>query len=122
MARKFLRQDYMRHSRLGNKRKKLQKWNKAKGRHSKMRQYRKGYPASPSIGYKKSKKEAGKIKEFIPILINNINELRNIDKKNVIIIAKKVGARKKLEIIKKAEEKNIKILNVKMENKNEIRE
>ena len=86
MAKKFLRQDYMRHLKLCKRRKKLQKWNKAKGRHSKMRQYRKGYPASPSIGYKKSKKEAGKIRGFISVLISSINELKNVDKKNAIIM------------------------------------
>ena len=104
---KFIRQDYMRHLKIGKKRKKLQKWRKPKGRHSKMREKRKGYPISPSIGYKSPRK-------VIPAkLINNMNELKNLKEKSAIIIAKKVGARKKMEIIKLAQEKNIRILNIK---------
>ena len=106
MKLKFLRQDYMRHLKLGKNRKKLQKWRKPKGRHSKMREKRKGYPISPSIGYKSQK-------VVTQIIINNLNELKNLNEKNPIIIAKKVGAKKKIEIIKLAQERNIKILNVK---------
>ncbi len=107
MRKKFIRQDYMRHLKIGKKRKKLQKWRKPKGRHSKMREKRKGYPISPSIGYKSQGKT-------IPAkLINNMSELKNLKEKSTIIIAKKVGAKKKMEIIKLAQEKKIKILNVK---------
>ena len=60
MAPTFIRQDYMRHIKIGSGRKKLLKWRRPKGRHSKMRKQRKGYPAIPTVGYKAPKKEYGK--------------------------------------------------------------
>ena len=112
MTKGFIRQDYMRHLKLGKNRKKLQKWRKPKGMHSKMRQKRKGYPKTVSIGYGTPKDEAGKIKGNIPMIINNIDELNNIGKENIAIISRRIGARKKINIIKKADEMKIKILNL----------
>jgi len=109
---RFLRQDYMRHSRLGKSRKKLQKWIKPKGRHSKMRKMRRSYPPSPTVGHKSPKAEKGKLKGYIPILISSANQLNKLGKDNGIILSKKLGARKRLELIKKAEEMHLKILNV----------
>lgn len=112
MARRFLRQDTSLFFKLGRGRRKLQKWRKPKGRHSKMRQKRKSYPASPSIGYRKNLKERGKINDFFPLLIENLSDLNKAKKENMLILSSRLGAKKKLEIIKKAEEKKIKILNV----------
>ncbi len=109
---KFLRQDYMRHLKLGKNRKKLQKWRRPKGIHSKMRRQRKGYPVSPSPGYKKSKAERNKINGLIPVLINNLKDLEKINKTSIAVLSRKIGAKKKIEIIKKAEEMKLKILNL----------
>lgn len=114
MSKKFLRQDYMRHIKLGKHRKKLLKWRKPKGRHSKMRRQRKGYPTSPSIGYKSPRKISGRINGQIPVLVSNLKELF-INKNSLIIISKKLGARKRIEMLKKADEMKIKILNVQQE-------
>jgi large subunit ribosomal protein L32e len=111
-AKKFVRQDSTRYSKLGKKRKKLQNWRKPKGRDSKMRLKRKSYPATVSIGYKTSRKELGKIEGKTPVLVYNTKDLEKLGKENVAILAK-VGAKKKLEIIKHAEEKKITIINVK---------
>ncbi len=119
MAKKFLRQDIMRHIKLGKHRKKIQKWRRPKGMHSKMRNKRKGYPASPGVGYKAAKKDKGKINGLIPKMIQNMKDLENTNNKNIVIISKKLGARKKIEIIKRAEEMKLKIFNVKGEIKNE---
>ena len=110
MSKEFKRQDHMRYLKLG-KRKSNVPWRKPKGRDSKMRLKRQGYPSSPSVGNKSSKKESGRIGGLIPVLVHNLNELSSLDKKSVAILAK-VGARKKLELIKKAEEMSIKLLNV----------
>ncbi len=109
---RFLRQDYMRYFKLGKKRKKLQKWRRPKGRHSKMRKKRKGYPASPSIGYKKPAKEQDKIKNLTPKIVNNLKDLASAQKYNILVLAKRLGAKKRIEIIKKAEEMKLKILNL----------
>lgn len=111
MSKEFKRQETHRHSRLGKKRKKLQTWRRPKGRDSKMRLKMKSYPISPTIGHRSSKKDSGKIKGLTPIIVHNLKDLGKCDKNSIIIIAK-IGAKKKLDIIKKAQEKNIKILNV----------
>ena len=111
-VRKFLRQDIMRYSKIGKNRKKLQKWRRPKGRHSKMRKMRKGYPVGPSVGYKVSRKERGKINGYHVTLIMGPKELSLVKKGNAILISGKIGARKKMEIIKKAQEIGIKVLNM----------
>ena len=111
MAIKFLRQETHRHKRLGKNRKKLHRWRRPVGRHSKMRQQRKSYPRSPTIGFKKPGKHSGKIQGLIPILVYNTKDLSKIDKNSIAVIAR-IGAKKKLEIIKEAESKKIKILNI----------
>lgn len=108
---KFLRTDYMRYSKLGKNRKKLQKWRKPKGRHNKMREHRFGYPRMPTIGHKNDKTERGKIGGLVPIRVENMKELSKATKKNIIILAR-VGAKKKMEIMKKANEMGIPIQNV----------
>lgn len=110
MTRKFLRTDYMRYSRLGKKRKKLQVWRRARGKHSKIRRKRFGYPVMPTVGYMTARKDAGKIDGLKPLLVHNLNELSQADKNSIVILAR-VGAKKKIELMKKAEEMKIKICN-----------
>ncbi len=112
MVKKFIRQDYMRYSKIGKGRKKLQKWRRPKGRHSKMRLKRKSYPASPNIGYASPKKELGKINGMSPVLVHNLKDMRSLEKNNLIIISGKVGAKKRLEMIKLAEEMKLKVHNL----------
>lgn len=111
---KFLRRDSNRFSKLGKKRKKLQKWRKAKGRDSKIRLKRFGYPKGVRIGYKSTKTESGKLKGLYPYWVYNTDDLDTVVKGSVVIIGK-VGTKKKLEIIKKALEMKLKISNVKEE-------
>ncbi|MBI2452595.1 50S ribosomal protein L32e [Candidatus Pacearchaeota archaeon] len=112
MSKEFMRQDWMRHLRLGKIRRKKQKWRRPKGRDSKMRLKQKSYPKSVAIGYKKSKTSQGKINGLKIILINNLKDLKKVGKSSLAILGGKVGAKKKLDIIKKAEEEKIKIINV----------
>ncbi len=112
MTKKFIRQEYLRHSKIGKNRKKLQKWRRPKGRDSKMRLQRKSYPASPSVGYKKPRTERGKINGAVPVLVHNLKEMKNINKNSALIIAS-VGSKRKIELTKYASENKIKILNVK---------
>lgn len=111
MAKKFLRRTWKRYSKLGKGKKKKQIWRSPKGRHSKTREKRKGYPKPVSIGYKKDKKLRDKINGKIPVIIHNIKELEKIKNEEIAIIGK-VGKRKKIEIVKKAEEKKIPVHNI----------
>jgi len=108
---KFLRRDWSRYSKLGKNRKKKQKWKNPKGRDNKMREKRKGYPAVISVGYKKNKKDFGKIENKTPKIIMNLNDLEKT-KKNEIAIIGKIGKKKKIDMAKKAKEMKIKIHNL----------
>ena len=105
MIKKFQRQDSTRLSKLGKRRKRIQTWRKPKGMHSKMRLKRKSYPKSPNIGYKTPKSPQLK-------LINNLKDLDSTNKDNILILSSKVGAKKKLDIIKKSKDLGLKITNV----------
>ncbi len=110
MSKEFRRQEYMRHLKLGKKKRKVS-WRQPKGRHSKMRQNLRGYPKTVSIGYKRKKSTSGKIHNLTPILVHNLKEARDFPKNSIAIIAR-IGAKKKMEIIKILHEKKIKILNI----------
>lgn len=108
---RFLRSDTVRHLRLGKKRRKLQKWRRPRGRHSKIRRKRFSYPLKVSAGYKSPDSISGMIQGRVPVLVRNIRELDTLTPQNIVIIAR-VGAKKKLELIKRAQEKKIAIANV----------
>ncbi len=103
---KFLRRNQNRYSKLGKKRKKKQVWRRPSGRDNKMREKRKGYPAIVSVGYRKDKKDKGKINDKKLIIINNVNDLGKIKKDELVLIGN-VGKKKKIEIVKKIQEKKI---------------
>jgi len=101
---KFKRQDSIL-KRLKNK------WRKPKGIHSKLRLRKRGKGKRPRIGYGSDKKTRYLIKNKNPIYVTNIKQLENV--KQPIIIASKVGLRKKLEIINKIKELKLEVLNIK---------
>ncbi len=108
---KFIRRNWNKYSRLGKKRKKKQTWRAPKGRHSKTREKRKGYPVKVMVGFKQEKKKRNKIKEKKPVLVNNLKEFEKIQKGEIAILGK-IGKRKKTEIAKKAKEKGIAVHNI----------
>ena len=109
---RFLRVDTYRFSKLGKGRPKLQKWRRPTGKHNKTRLNRFGYPVQPGIGFGTPRKISGKVHGLIPLQITRIEDLKKAGKDNIAIISRRIGARKKLEIIKKAESMNLKMLNV----------
>ena len=76
-----------------------------------MRLKRKSYPASPTVGHRASSSVRGKLNGKTLLLIHNLAELKSLNKSSVAILAK-IGAKKKLEIIKYAEENKIQIANL----------
>jgi large subunit ribosomal protein L32e len=107
---KFNRTDVTRYSKLGKGRKKLQRWRKPTGRDNKIREKRRGYGKMPSVGFKSNKDEKGKIRGKMPMVVYNILDLRSVGKENIVVVGR-VGAKKKIEIVKKALEKKLQILN-----------
>jgi len=108
---KFIRRNWTKASRLGKGRKKKQVWRAPKGRHSKTRMKRKGYPIKVMVGFKQESKKRNMIKNLKPVSINNLRDLEKI-KKGEIAIVGKIGMKKKIEIAKKAKEKGIPIHNL----------
>ena len=110
--RPFLRADTFRHLRLGKKRRKLQKWRRPRGHHNKLRLKRFSHPVQPGVGFGSPKSEAGKIKGLLPVRVHNLAEIEKLSPKRHIAILARVGARKKLTLLKRAQELQIKISNV----------
>jgi len=103
----FVRQEFYKLNRLKDV------WRKPRGTDSKQRVREKAKPKVPKIGYKKCKKirflhPSG----YFPVLVHNVQELRQINpEKEAAIIAACVGRKKRNEIIKEANELGITILN-----------
>jgi len=106
---KFTRQSSHKKKRLGTK------WRRPKGLHSKMRLQFRGYKGIVKVGFGTPKELKHVNRQGLrEILIHNLNDLEKIDGKTEgIIIAKTVGLRNKIEIIREAIKKNTTIINVK---------
>jgi large subunit ribosomal protein L32e len=88
-------------------------WRKPRGLDNKIRRKIKGWPPGPSTGYK-----GPKIARFLhpsgyrEVIVHNVDDLTNIDAQtHAIRIGHTVGKRKRADIITKAKELNLKILN-----------
>jgi len=108
---KFLRRISNRYSKLGKRRKKKQIWRRPKGRDNKMREKRKGYPKTVSVGYSQEKNLRGAVQGKKSVIVRNVKDLEII-KKNEIGIIGNIGKKKKIEIAKKAKEKGILFYNL----------
>ena len=107
---KFLRTDWHKKIRLGKGVKKNQKWHGAKGRHNKLRLNRKGRMQRPKVGWGAENDVKGFVNGMEVIRVENVAEIENVNKGQGIIIAK-VGKKKRMDMIKKANEMKLKILN-----------
>src|SRR3989338_7186959 len=105
----FIRQDYQRRKRIGNH----LKWRKPKGVHSKIRHHFKGWRKSPSPGYKSPLDVKGVHSSGLKMIhIFSSNDLSNVKKDTEgIIISKNAGMKNRLQILKKAKELKISVLN-----------
>ncbi len=106
----FIRQDYHRRKRLGRK----LKWKKPKGIHSKIRHHFKGRRKMPSPGYKSPAETSGIHSSGLSIVrVFSATDLKGINKEtDGIIVARTAGMKNKLEILRKAKETGIKVLNL----------
>lgn len=88
-------------------------WRKPQGINSKIRMKLKGRLPMPTVGYGAPKEmrylHPSGLKE---VLVHNVKDLEKINpEKEAVKIASSVGNKKRNEILKKAEEKKLKILN-----------
>ena len=104
---KFLRQTVHGHKRL------KKKWRKPRGSQSKMRKQKGGKPAMPRVGSRSSRAWRGLhpsgLGEFF---VRNINDLKRADERtHAIRISAAVSKKKKEEIVKRAKDMKLKVLN-----------
>lgn len=104
---KFVRQESWRYKRV------KPSWRKPKGIDSKMRLRVKGWPKIVKVGYRGPAAARGLHPSgFRDILVYNASDLERLDPEtDAARIASTVGARKRMEILVKAKELGIKVLN-----------
>lgn len=90
------------------------KWRKPKGIHSKIRHKFKGRRKMPSPGYKSPREAKGlHFSGLMSVGVSSAIDIAKIRKESEgAVIARSVGIKKKLEILKKARELNVSILNL----------
>ncbi len=91
------------------------KWRRPKGKGNKDRRNRRGKIGTLKVGYGSPSKIRGFNRlGFEEVIISNIAELSNIDKKvQMAVISSKVGGRKKIGILTEAKKQGVSISNVK---------
>ena len=103
----FIRQESWRYDRLA------ENWRKPKGKDNKMRKQKSGMPAIVKVGYRGPRAARGLHPSgYRDNVIHNTAELSKLDPKNdAARIGHTVGKKKRIEIISKAVELGIKVLN-----------
>ncbi len=87
-------------------------WRKPQGINSKVRARLKGKLPMPTVGYGAPKK----MRYLHPsgareVLVHNVKDLEKVDENKAVRIGSSVGKKKRNEILKKAEEMKLKVLN-----------
>lgn len=103
----FRRQEGWKHLRLKDA------WRAPTGRHSKLGQKERSRGRHPSVGFSSPRLVRGlNPKGFEEIRVFSPRDIAKLDaQKQVALIAGSVGAKKRMEILKKAEERNIRVMN-----------
>jgi len=103
----FMRQE-------GFRRKKLEKkWRQPKGMHSKMRRKQGAKRKQPSPSYSSPREVKGLSMNGLKMIrVSNVFDADRLDPKNEGAIVANIGARKKVEVLKKLIEKKVTILNI----------
>lgn len=103
----FVRQESWRYGRVD------ESWRRPRGIDSKMRKEVKGWSPKVKVGYRGPRLARGlHPSAFKEIIVYNVDDLRNIDSETEAIrIAHTVGAKKRAEILSKARELGIHVLN-----------
>lgn len=91
-------------------------WRRPRGLDNKVRRKIKGWPPSPSMGYKGPKATRGLHPSgYREILVSNVKAVSTVDPATQAIrIAHTVGRKKRALIVAEAEKLNIKVLNIKL--------
>ncbi|MEA3430985.1 MAG: eL32 family ribosomal protein [Nanoarchaeota archaeon] len=104
----FIRQDAHKKVKLG------QKWRKARGSDNKVRIGFKSYRKKVNIGYG-SPREVKDLDAsgLMPVVICNKGDLSKVQEKNGIVFSSNLGMKKRIDLVKKALELKLNVLNIK---------
>jgi large subunit ribosomal protein L32e len=106
----FKQQDFHKKKRLGDK------WKRPRGLQSKMRHQFKGYHRIVKQGWRSPVEVRGLHQKGLEIvMVYNVSDLAKVKKDQGVMIASNVGNKKRMEIIIKAEELKLTILNIKVD-------
>jgi ribosomal protein L32E len=72
--------------------------------HSKIRRKRFGYPTFPTVGHKTQRSISGLIQGKKPVVIENTTQLNHVAKNEIVVVSRKLGAKKRIDILKKIED------------------
>jgi len=106
----YFREDYHKKKAVDKK-----SWRSPRGRHSKMRHGFQGHRSTLEVGYG-SPREVKYLHRsgLMPVVVCTIAELSVLDKsKQAAVISRRAGTRKKVDLVNKAKEMDVKIINVK---------
>jgi large subunit ribosomal protein L32e len=103
----FIRQESWRYDRLAVN------WRKPKGKDNKMRKQKAGVPAIVKVGYRGPKAARGLHPSgYTDNVVHNVAEIAKLDpKKDAARLAHTVGKKKRIEMIAKATQLGVKVLN-----------
>jgi large subunit ribosomal protein L32e len=100
----------------GRKKRISDRWKRPRGLQSKMRHKFKGYSIMVSKGWRSPAEVRGLDRlGNDAVIVFNVQDLSKIKKDQVIIVSANVGNKKRLEIITKAEELHIPVINIKVD-------
>ncbi len=87
-------------------------WRRPKGIDSKMRLEVKGYPPRVKIGYRTPRYLRGLHPSGLkPVVVRSLRDLEGLDPgKHIVYVASTVGLRKRVEIVKAAEERGFRVV------------
>ena len=106
----FFSNDWHKKIKLGSTVKKNRKWRGAKGLHNKLRLGRKGHSQRPKVGWGRENKLKDKLKGLEVVRVENVSDLNKVSKESGALIGN-VGMKKRKEILAKAQEMKIVVLN-----------
>jgi large subunit ribosomal protein L32e len=100
----------------GKKKKIADRWKRPRGIQSKMRHRFKGYPIMVSKGWRSPAEVRGLDRlGNETVIVYNVQEVAKVEKHKAIVISGNVGNKKRMEIILKAEELKIPVVNIKVD-------